>query len=207
MSADENDKAFEQKLRRALEIDVPDLVMPQLPPIEADKVVTLPGRRVTAPAWFAIAATVVLAAFVGFRFMGGKDAAFASLADEVLAHVTHEPSALLVTDKAVSGSHLRNVVPASIANMNQGSSLITFAATCPINGNEVPHLVIQGQRGPITILLMPNEHVDAPITLNNAESHGVILPVGDGSIAIVGARDEQLEEVQQQVLQSVAWRT
>ena len=79
--------------------------------------------------------------------------------------------------------------------------------TCPISGYDVPHLVIQGKSGPITIMLLPNERIEAAITLNDENSHGVILPVGEGSIAIVGAREEKLEDVQRQILQSVTWET
>lgn len=208
MNNEESDKAFELKIRSALEIEVPELVMPELPAIEADNVVTLPGRRrVSMPIGFALAATVLLAAFIGFRFTNDGTTSDEALANEVLAHVTHEPNALLVTDQAVDDEKLYKVVPASIADMERSASLITYAETCPINGNDVPHLVIQGERGPITILLMPNEHISEAITLNNRDSHGVILPVGDGSIAIVGARNEKLEDVRKQVLQSVAWST
>ena len=56
-------------------------------------------------------------------------------------------------------------------------------------------------------LSRPNERIEEAITLNDENSHGVIIPVGDGSIAIVGAREEQLEDVQKQILQSVTWET
>jgi hypothetical protein len=201
-------KTLDVKISRALLLDVPELVMPELASIETSKVVSLADRRrVSKPIWFAMAATVSLAAFIGFRFAGNDASRYEALATEVLAHVTHEPAALLVTDHPVAEQHLHAVVPASIANMGQSAGLITFAKTCPINGNNVPHLVIQGEYGPITILLMPNENIGEAVTLNNNDSHGVILPVGDGSIAIVGARDEKLEEVRKQVLQSVAWST
>jgi hypothetical protein len=209
MNSEESNKAFELKIRRALEIDVPELVMPDLPAHETDKVVSLADRRrISTPAWFAMAASVLLAAFFGIRF--GSDSGVdhdLALAAEVLAHVTHEPASLRVTDQPISDERLYEVVPASIAEMDHSAGLITFANTCPINGNNVPHLVIQGVHGPITILLMPNEHIGEAVTLNNSDSHGVILPVGDGSIAIVGARDEKLEDVRKQILQSVAWST
>jgi hypothetical protein len=201
-------QALDLKIGRALAISVPELVLPELPGVELDKVVGLPGRRhLSPPTWFALAASVMLAAVIGIRFAGDQGSAYESLADEVLAHVSHEPNALLVTDRAVPDEHLHKVVPGSVATLDHSGGLITFAEICPINGRDVPHLVIQGEHGPITILLMPEEKIDGAVTLNNAHSHGVILPVGDGSIAIVGARDEKLEEVEKQVLQSVAWRT
>ncbi len=71
----------------------------------------------------------------------------------------------------------------------------------------MPHLVIQGERGPVTVLLMPEEPVDAPVSLEDETSHGVILPVGGGSIAIVAPRGEALERIEESVLNSVAWST
>jgi len=89
--------------------------------------------------------------------------------------------------------------------MNRDIGLITFAEFCTINGKDVPHLVVQGERGPITILLMPYEKVAIATPLNGVNIRGVILPVGDGSIAIIGDREESLERVQQNVLNSVMW--
>ncbi len=201
-------QALDQKIGRALALEVPELTMPSLDDVDTGNVVTLESRRpVTMKTWFSIAATVALAVFIGFRYGPDNSPAYASLGDEVLAHVTHEPEALQVTDRKVSDDHLHQVVPASIANMDHSSGLITYAETCPISGYDVPHLVIQGVHGPITIMLLPNEKISEAILLNDENSHGVILPVGDGSIAIVGSREEKLEEVQKKILQSVTWET
>ena len=91
--------------------------------------------------------------------------------------------------------------------MNHDAGLITYAQSCTINGKEVPHLVMQGAHGPITILLMPHEKVAAATTLDGVNIKGVILPVGDGSIAIIGDREEQLDQVTENVVNSVMWST
>lgn len=201
-------QALDEKISRALALDVPELAMPPLDDVDTAHVVSLPPRRrVAMKTWYSVAATVALTVFIGFRYGPGNNSGNISLADEVLAHVTHEPRALLASNEKVSDSHLDDVMPARIAAMDHSAGLITFAETCPISGNDVPHLVIQGEHGPITIMLLPNEKISAAISLNDENSHGVILPVGDGSIAIVGSRDEKLEEVQKKVLQSVTWET
>ena len=200
--------ALEDRISRALAINVPDIAMPELEEVAASNVVDLTARRrKLTPVWLAAAATVLVAAFIGVRFGGLGSPGYDSLADEVLAHVTHEPRALLPSDVRVQERELAKVVPASIAELDQSKAFITYAETCPISGNNVPHLVIQGKSGPITIMLLPDEKISEAISLNNETSHGVILPVGDGSIAIVGARDENLEDVQRQLLQSVTWET
>jgi len=200
-------RALDRRIAQALLLRVPDLEMPDLPGLDTSNVVTLPARRrIATPAWFAIAATVVIASFIGIR-MVGNNVAYPSLADEIVAHLDHEPRALRVTDEPVSDRQLARIVPASIAEMNHEAGLITYARTCPINGKKVPHLVIQGKFGPVTILLMPDEMIDGAVQIDGQSINGVILPVGSGSIAIIGEADENLDSIQNNVMNSVAWST
>ena len=197
---------LDRTIGRALAVDVPKLVMPELPDIQADNVVELRRRRWSSPALLAMAATFVLAAVIGVR-MVGTDIEHQSLAEQLLAHLDHEPYALRVTDVPVSDARLAAVVPADVAALNHDAGLITYAQTCPINGRDFPHLVIQGERGPVTVLLMPHESVAAPESFTGESVKGIILPVGDGSIAIFGERDEALERIERKVLDSVTWST
>ncbi len=197
--------AFDEKIRRALSLSVPELNLPELPEIEISNVVSLGSRRRFAPpAWFAMAATVAIAALIGIRFTGVDNQ---TLAEEVLAHLDGELHALVITDVAISDEQLRSVVPSNVAHMDRSIDLITYARSCEINGREVPHLVIQGERGPVTILLMPEEKISAALPLEGDTVHGVILPVGDGSIAIIGVREERLDLIEKSVLKSVTWST
>ncbi len=199
-------KALDLRIARALQIDVPPLIMPELPDVD-DKVATLPVRRSSkAPVWFAVAATVVLGLSIALR-MSPMFQDYESLADEVLAHLDHEPYALRVTDVPVSDRRLQRTVPASLAVFDRDETLITYANSCIINGHRVPHLVVQGQHGPVTILLMSEEKVSETVPLDGNAVHGVILPVGDGSIAIIGPRDEPLEPIQENVRASLTWTT
>lgn len=205
-------QALDEKINQALQINVPSLTLPELPvhdsgDADSGKVVSLASRRPRArPAWFALAATVLLAALIGIRMVGVEET-YDSLADEVLAHLDHEPVSLRPSTTPVSDRRLAATVPDNIARMDHSAGLITYARSCEINGKAVPHLVIQGALGPITILLMPEETVSAAVSLDGESTHGVILPVGDGSIAIIGAREEDLERVEKSVLSSVTWST
>ena len=196
------------RLKAAMEIDVPELSMPELPAIETDNVATLPTRRLAAmPAtWFAVAATVLLGVFVGLK-IDDFGTSYDSLAEEVLAHMDHEPGATRVTNIPVSERRLMKVVSSDVATMKEDIGLITYAQSCVINGKTVPHLVVQGENGPITILLMPDETIQDAKELKGVGVEGVILPVGNGSIAIIGEREEHLEEATEKILNSVTWST
>ena len=204
---------LDQKIASALEIAVPTLKLPELVPVDADeddgKVVNLPVRNHrfrhwTAPAWVGLAASLVVATVLGVRMLS-TDIVYPSLAAEIVAHLDHEPKSLRITDKPVSERQLAKVVRDDIAEMDDDVGLITYARTCVINGNKIPHLVMQGKRGPITLLLLPDEMLDAAVSLDGEGITGVILPLGQGSIAIIGDRDEPLDDVRQRVADSVKW--
>ncbi|NIL93921.1 MAG: DUF3379 family protein [Woeseiaceae bacterium] len=197
---------LDRTISAALSIDVPELTVPELPDIDTGNVVSLSHRRWSPPTLLAMAATVVLAAFIGIRMIG-SGGEFDSLADQLLAHIDHEPYALRVTDVPVSDTRLESVVPAAVARLDHSAGLITYAQSCRINGRDVPHLVIQGERGPVTLLLMPDEKVQGPQSVTGESVNGIILPVGNGSIAIFGERDENLERIEKNVLDSVTWST
>jgi hypothetical protein len=200
-------RALDQKIARALAIRVPALRVPDLPDIDTTDVTALPARRrFNAPAWLAVAATLVVAAFIGVR-MAGHDVVYASLEEEIVAHLDHEPYALRITDQPVDDRRLAKIVPANVAKMNHDAGLITYAQSCEIHGKLVPHLVMQGKRGPVTIILMPDETIGEAVHITGESIHGVLLPVGNGSIAIIGERDEELETIETNVVNSVTWST
>jgi len=198
--------ALDLKISSALAISVPELKLPELPELDMGKVTAMPLRRFAQPAWLAVAATVTLAAFIGFG-MFGSDVSNATLAEQILVHIDHEPGAFRAVDEAVTDKRLARVIPANIATLDHSVGLITYAQSCLINGRKVPHLVIQGERGPITILLMPGEKISGAQTIEGDNVYGIILPVGDGSIAIIGEVGEYLEGIEEQVKNSVTWST
>lgn len=200
-------RTLDGRISRALAITVPELRIPDLPDVDSANVVPLAGhRRFTMPGWLAVAAMLVLAAFVGVRMIGSQ-VTYPSLADEIVAHLDHEPYALRMTDRPVDASRLARIVPANVAAMNHDAGLITYAQSCVINGKRIPHLVIQGKHGPVTILLLPDEEIESAVPIKGESINGVILPVGHGSVAIIGERDEELAPIEQNVLNSIAWST
>ena len=107
-------QALDLKIAKALQIDVPELRMPELPDIETQMSRRCQrSRRSMKPLWFAIAATVVLAASISLR-TSRLFQSYDSLAEEVLAHLDHEPGALRITDSRCDRQRLARAVPASL---------------------------------------------------------------------------------------------
>lgn len=202
-------RELDRRIAAALAIDVPPLNMPELEELDlADgKISVLPRRRrITTPAWFGIAATVALAAWLGLSLQQPKVGEL-SLAAQVIEHLDHETYSRVITDVAVPERTLDSVVSKDVAALDRGIGLITYARSCVINGRSIPHLVVQGKTGPITLLLMPDEPLAEAVSLEGHAINGVILPLGNGSIAIVAERDEPLQDVQQSIVDSIKWQT
>jgi hypothetical protein len=199
-------RALDGRIAAALAIDTPALIVPELPPIEDDNVANLPvSEKRKAPYWLAIAASLALATIVGMQLIGNQGVEYESLEAEILAHIDHEPGALQVTDEAISNQRFTDVVNASVGTLDRNVGLISYANSCVIHGHRVPHLVIQGKRGPVTLILLPDEEIDVARTFTGERVNGVLIPHGGGSIAIVGPREEDLEELEQRVIDSVEW--
>lgn len=205
-------RALDERIAAALSIEVPPLRIPELVAEgRSGNVVGFPtGRsgKVSASLWLGMAAGVVLAAFVGFSLLSpGRSGA--TLAEQVVAHMEHEQASRRITSVSVPDQQLHRIIDPEVSAMDTGIGLVSYAQTCIINGNEVPHLVIQGESGPVTLILLPDEEIENAIPLAGEHVHGVIVPVGLGSVAIIGERADQLgeiDEIEERIIKSVEWQ-
>lgn len=227
-------RGLNRRIASALNIPVPNLSMPDLPEawdgqsdeqwadlsddhsddrsndqMDNNTVVNLSlrrkktNRRPGMPVWLGMAAGIALAAVLGFKLLV-QETAYPSLGAEIMAHLDHEPGALTTSD-AVSEQRLANALKAGVAALDTKGGVVTYARTCVIHGHAVPHLVLRGVLGPITLLLLPDEKIATAVLLEGVGTEGVILPVGDGSIAIIGNRGEPLDNLKNQLIDSVKW--
>jgi hypothetical protein len=208
-------RALDGRIAAALAIDVPPLRTAEFPPADATapaNVVDLhAGRKDKSrlPAWIGIAAVLAVAAFLGARLLV-PEVATPSLAEQIVAHMDYEQESRRITSVAVPEQTLQQVMGDDVSTMDTGRELVTYAMSCVINGRTVPHLVIQGTSGPVTLILMAEETIDDAIPLSGENVHGVIVPVGNGSVAIIGEREEQLREIDEigeRIVESVSWKT
>jgi len=165
--------AMEGRLKAALELPLHRFRKPT----ETSKV---------APRRFALAASLVLA-----LLMGGGAWLFRpqpALGGEVIEHVTHEPGSW-EKHEPVSAEVLAAVL-AKAGVRYDARFPVTYASPCSFRGHIVPHLVVQTDRGPLTVMVLAHVTAEGAGKFSEGEYHGVVLPAGSGSIAVV-ARDGQ----------------
>jgi len=162
------------------------------------------ARRAPPVRWrqWALAASVVVAmlAVAGVWLLRPSD----TLASEVVAHVKGEPQSWLATHN-VSAAAIDHALKTSGIGLDVDSDKIVYAQSCWFRGHYVPHLVLQTEHGPATVLLLRHEHVKARDDFHESGMSGVIVPAGDGSIAVLERGGKGVDELASELRQEVHW--
>jgi hypothetical protein len=189
---------FEARLERALLVDIP--VKPLVLPF-ARKGMQGPRR------WMAMAASLLLALVIGAGVW--LTLPQRSLAAAVVAHMAGEPDAWL-TDAPVPDADLNEVLKNSKLRLKPDAGVVSYASSCNFRGQKVPHLVVQTQSGPVTVMVLVHEAVRKPKQFDEQGYRGTIVPVpGHGSIAVLmrdanpGSGD--VERIAARVGDSIIW--
>jgi hypothetical protein len=197
------EEAFESLLARALRIDVPET------PTAAAPI----RRRPRLVVWGAMAAGVLLALGVSLRVLQNQGyISTGDLSRDIVAHIHHEPGAVkvpVISERAaIATAEVEAVLQAAGAGMAPLQPIVRYAKLCPFRGKMVAHFVVQGEQGPVTVLLLPNEKVNGPERVDEDGFVGIIVPLRiGGSIAVVGEPGEAaLEDIQREVAAAVQWR-
>jgi len=153
--------------------------------------------------WTGLAASMVLG--LGLALLTWWSAPHGAIAQDLVAHVRHEEIALVSTDARVPYGQLDEVLRRSGTTMPDGTVPISYARSCMFRGRLVPHLVVQGENGPVTVMILPDVKVKKPTTFAEQGYFGTILPAAAGSIAVIAGEESDLEEVSEPINESLHW--
>jgi Protein of unknown function (DUF3379) len=160
--------------------------------------------RIEPRRWMALAASIVGGVVIGsLLWLGGPRA---SLAEDVVKHMSHEPEAMVATSQEADPAEVAAVLARAHVHLQPGVGTVSYANTCPFRGEKVPHLVVQTAAGPMTVMVLRDEKVTAPMEFDEGGYAGTIVPAGPGSIAVIGhAPTADLEQVARLVRDAIQW--
>lgn len=181
-------RALDGRLRSALELPLEKFRTPG------------PPRR-WAPLQWKIAASLLFGVLLG----GGVWLASTppALAGEVLEHVRHEGASWGMHDAVPAGT-VAEVLQAAGVEFDT-SMPVVYASACPFHGRVVPHLVVQTAQGPMTVMLLSHEKVSRRAEFEQLGIHGVLLPAGEGSVAVLARGGDVPESVTRELVSGARW--
>lgn len=189
-------QGFEQVLKEAARVEVPEGLASR---IVLRQRMALRQQSFWRRGLFALAATVVLT--LGVLMVLPQQPPL-SLEESVLAHVNDELKHLaeqnnVSLEKVNSGMKNYGVqLTAAVAKVN-------FAMPCDMRKSKGFHMVLQGETGPVTVLIMPGDYVDQRQTVADQRFQGVVLPTSNGSMAIVAENTLDLARIEEGLKQSL----
>ena len=168
-------RMLDGQLRSALELPLNRFRQPAaaVAPVAAPS--RAPRRR------FALAASVALAVVVsGSLWLLRPQTALAS---EVMSHVREEMYGFDGREPVAPDTIAATLKAAGV--QFESDRPVVYAMLCSFRGHDVAHFVVQTASGPLTVLLLPHEPVGSRREFHEEGLQGVLLPSGDGSVAVL----------------------
>jgi len=184
-------QAMDGVLRDALAVEVPQNLGQT---VLMQKILQRKRRNVIP--LFALAATLLLGIGVTAGLWLGR--ADTQIPAQLIAHIEHEPYLLLPSVDVVPIARVSSVLQQASVTLNDSIPSVRHIGMCEFRGHQVPHLVVHTQDGPITVMLLPHEKVRAVQPFDDGNYSGVIVPSGDGAIAVIGNQGADVEPVRRQ---------
>lgn len=181
-------RVLDGRIRRALAVDV-----------STGGSVVRRSRRT----WVALAASIVVAALAASGLWLLRPAP--TLAAELVVHIAHEPEALVAT-APLPAARVNAVLSQFGVGLRGDPGVVVFARNCPFDGHDVPHLVVRTASGPVTVMLLLHRAVRAPEHLVTPGYEGYLLPVGRGSIAVLGHEVPDPDGLARRIEAALAWQ-
>ena len=159
-------------------------------------------RSVDRPVW-RVAAGLALSIAIGAAVW--MSSTRSSFADDVIAHAQQEAGSLVHTLDVVPQAELAALLDREGLRLRPGVMRISYAQPCRFHGSFAPHLVVQTDHGPVTVLILPHEPTRAAIERIHASGFdGVIVPAARGILVAVG-RGAAVETVAQTALHALQY--
>lgn len=207
---------MDQLIHRALKIDTRSNVaapaaLPHEVPVERAVVERAVVERIrtnriraTSPRrsmQWGLAASVLAAVLAGL-FLWVADPR-ETLAEQIVEHAQEEAGAMVRTSYIADSEKVASILSRSGVRMKPDAVAVSYAQSCPFRGHRVPHLVVQTDAGPVTVLLLAQEKsIAKPATFDESGYSGVIIPAPRGVLAVLG-RGAPVEEIAAKVLAAV----
>jgi hypothetical protein len=129
-----------------------------------------------------------------------------SLAEQVAAHAAQEPAMLEGAHERADADRVQGILAKDGLGLRTDALHVSRIASCPFRGREVPHLVVQTEQGPVTVLVLAHEKAAKSAKRFEEEGfEGVIVPAPRGVLAILG-QGISVEGAAEQVLAALEYR-
>jgi len=197
-------RTFDALLGKAINVEVPvDLISKiESQPDESSSVRSGSAKR--TPRYMAIAASLLLIVGVSIISNNLSQSDNPTLGQVVLSHINAEPEMLSLASY-IPEDDLKKSLLNFGAKLQQPMANVSHVELCDIGDTKGIHVVMKGEKGPVTLLLLPTIKSKSSSSFAEGPWVGYTEPLGQGTIAIVGEIGEPLDKIDASVRDAISW--
>jgi hypothetical protein len=167
-------------------------------------------KKVT-PRYMALAASLVVAVGLTLSLLpsSGPSAQDIEFHDHMLSHIyLEEPR--FGESTTISWQQVNEVIESNGGHLKEDDRTralrIKFVKQCGLSIDEqAVHIVLEGSKGAVSVLLVKGSAVSSTFPLKDQRFAGRFIPLGTGTLVIVGEKDEPLDGFQKLITENFEW--
>ncbi|MEZ8195175.1 DUF3379 domain-containing protein [Vibrio cortegadensis] len=194
---------LDTQISNAMNVDVPDDL--------ADRILfkqTSNEQNIIRPTFAKRAMAMAASVAFAFGLLVGQvnwgnivvSPAQASLADTAMKHVVDESSFVNVLDEKVTSQQINAKMSPFAYQFDQNFPYhVYYLNHCGFGKSNAMHMVFQGEKGKVTLFLTGIKS-EQPIDFNEKGMSGVVTPIGNTSMIIVGENGEDVAKIAENLI-------
>jgi Protein of unknown function (DUF3379) len=200
---------FEARLHRVLHAPTPSAHLHhKLLQIPAQ---ALPTAAANEPSFWQralpLAACLVLVLSLALRFQPQVND---ELTGQIMGHVYAEgrylTSTATISLDAVN-ARMKELIEAELSAVDDTAKLnIRFSRYCRIARSKAFHIIIKGENGPVSMMMIPKQVVKVETPIGDKQFSGFITPVRGGTVVVLGAPQEPVRKYINLLNDNMKWK-
>ena len=191
---------FEDVLARAASLPVPEGLL--------DAVRSIPQRHSGAAAerrWWPMAMAAALLMGIGAAGITWKmNPSWDSVEDYVSDHYRHDGAAVLALADGQGAGHVQALLAEfDVEALPALAGIVGVIKYCPTPDGKGVHMVLNSERGPITVIYMPDTPVADREQITFDDREALLVDLKSGSAAIIGSPAQQISDLYALVQDSI----
>lgn len=191
---------FESRLERAVSIPAPDDLV--------RNIMEIPGQERSTPArsaWWPMAlAASVLVAVGAVALTWQANRSWDSVEAYVLDHYRHDGDKLLAHTDPVNADEVQAVLAQlDVQAAPELSAMVEVIKYCPTPDGRGVHMVLNTERGLVTVIYMPETRVADRETFGFDSLEAILVDLDQGSAAIIGSPEQAVSSLYATVHDSI----
>ncbi len=201
-AAEEAD-AFEKKLTRAMDLQLPGDMMESI--LQISRHPAGVAAVATTPWWRSVAlAAGILVAIVASGISWNMNRGWDSVGEYVADHYRHDGSGLVARAGEKSSQDIQGIFATfNVEAASELADIVSVIKYCPTPNGKGVHMVLNTRAGPVTVLFMPATEVNDRETLAFDGMQVLLVSLEKGSAAIIGTGSKAILDLYSVIQNSI----